>query len=436
MTLLEKIESRTATIAVMGVGYVGLPLSVAFAEAGFRILAFDLNPTIVSDLNSGHSYIDDVPDDVIAGLVNRGRLKATLNEADLEPADVFIISVPTPLSRVRDPDLTMISSATDTIARHIRPGSLVVLESTTFPGTTEEIVAPVLESATNGPFTIGKDVYLAFSPERTDPGRTDFNFQTTPKVVGGITPACLDHAIALYSSTVDQVVPVSTTAAAEMVKLLENTFRATNIALANEFAIMCDQLNLDVWEIIEGAKSKPFGFMPFYPGLGVGGHCIPIDPHYLAWKLKTINYTVRFVQLASEVNASMPVFVMGKISGALNDDEKAVRGSRVLVLGVAYKPDVPDLRESPALELLKLLQAEGASVDYHDPWISSLRTEDLTLDSVPLTDESIRSYDCVAVATGHSDIDWLMVGRSSRVIVDSQNVMRSVTPISSRVVTL
>lgn len=431
--LIEKITGRTAQVGIVGLGYVGLPLAVAFAQAGFRVIGVDVTASKVDCLNRGQSYIEDVPDEVLRPLVADGKLTASTNYAALQAVDTISICVPTPLRKTKDPDISYIISATDSIAQYGGGhGKLIVLESTTYPGTTEEIILPRLTS--NGD-EVGRDFFLAFSPERIDPGRKDYTVFTTPKVIGGLTPACTEIAVALYATIVQQPVPVSSPAAAEMVKLLENTFRAVNIGLVNEMALMCDKLGLNVWEIVEAAATKPYGFMPFYPGPGLGGHCIPIDPLYLSWKLRTLNYTARFIELASEVNGSMPEYVVGKIADGLNDDGKAVRGSQILVLGVAYKPNVSDMRESPALDIIHLLQGKGAKVVYHDPFVPDLSHEGILLQSQPLTADLLRGADCVVIVTNHREVDYGLVAAESRLIVDSRNVMRG-ERVSGRVVAL
>ncbi len=390
--LIQKFKRREAVIGIIGMGYVGLPAAVAFAEEGFTVIGIDVDNTKVAALNRGESYIEDVASTSLKPLVDSGKLRASTDYADLVSADAISICVPTPLRKTKDPDVSYIISAADSIvgaltahsqsAHSQSAGKLVVLESTTYPGTTDELILPRLKQ--NGD-VVGEDFFLAFSPERIDPGRTDFTFRTTPKVIGGTTPDCVDVALALYSTVVEQPVPVSSTAAAEMVKLLENTFRAVNIGLVNEVAIMCDRLGLNVWEVVEAAATKPYGFMKFTPGPGLGGHCIPIDPHYLSWKLKTMNYTARFIELASEVNSTMPEYVVGKVGDALNADRKAVNGSQILVLGVAYKPNVGDVRESPALDVIHLLQERGAVVQYCDPYVADLAAEGFDLQAVALT---------------------------------------------------
>ncbi|MFQ5592891.1 MAG: nucleotide sugar dehydrogenase [Anaerolineae bacterium] len=471
MSLLQEIDRRQATVAVIGLGYVGLPLAVAFAEAGFRVIGIDVNQERVDAVNRGESYVSDVPSEqltpLVAGTVNgeqpsvnsdqlsvnlqspipnlqspisNPKLLATADYDVLHDVDVAIICVPTPLSKTKDPNMSYIIAATDAIARHLHPDMLIVLESTTYPGTTEELILPRLQSSqlTNDKslLTVGEDFFLAFSPERIDPGRKDYTIRNTPKVIGGMTSACTAMAQAFYATAIERVVPVASPKVAEMVKLLENTFRAVNIALVNEVAIMCDRLGIDVWEVIEAADTKPFGFMTFYPGPGLGGHCIPIDPQYLAWKLKTINYNARFIQLASEINFGMPQYVLGKIADALNESAKPLKGSQVLVLGVAYKADVGDLRESPALDLIHLLQEKGVDVAYHDPYVPHLDVDGLVMTGVSLDRDALRAADCVVIAADHSSYDWEWVVENSRLVVDTRNATREVRAGEARVVKL
>ncbi|MCS7222284.1 MAG: nucleotide sugar dehydrogenase [Anaerolineae bacterium] len=431
--LLERIAQRQAMVAVIGLGYVGLPLAVAFAEARFPVIGIDIDASRVDTIRRGESYVLDVSSERLRALVipsiaedgrwmtdEKPRLMATTDYAALDRCDVAIICVPTPLSKTRDPDISYVLAAGEGVAAHVHPGMLVVLESTTYPGTTEELLRPMLE---RGGLQVGRDCFLAFSPERIDPGRTDYTIHNTPKVVGGVTPTCLKVASALYNAVVERVVPVSSPAAAEMVKLLENTFRAVNIALVNEIALMCDKLGLDVWEVIEAAATKPYGFMKFTPGPGVGGHCIPLDPHYLSWKLRKLNYNARFIQLAEEINAEMPYYWVGKVQDALNQAGKPVKGSRVLVLGVAYKKDVNDVRESPALDIIELLRAKGADVRYHDPYVPVIFHNGYSMSSEPDLDQALETADCVIVVTDHSWYDWENVARRARLIVDTRHVI-------------
>ncbi len=421
--LVSKFRSRQARLGIIGLGYVGLPLAVAFAEKGFQVIGIDIDPAKVKEINEGRSYVEDVPSEQLAPLVSSGLLRASTDYADLAQVDAISICVPTPLRKTKDPDISYIIDAAEKIAKHDGRGKLIVLESTTYPGSTNEIILPRLVS--NGD-TVGEDFFLAFSPERVDPGRTDYNMETTPKVIGGVTPDCLEVALALYGEVVRQPVPVSSTSAAEMVKLLENTFRAVNIGLVNEMALMCDKLGLNVWEVIDAAKTKPYGFMPFYPGPGLGGHCIPIDPHYLSWKLKTLNYTARFIELAAEVNGFMPEYVVGKITDALNAERKAVNGSRILILGVAYKPNVSDVRESPALDIIHLLQERGAQVDYNDPFVPNLMAEGFQLESIDLNAQTLSQADCVVNVTDHATYDWHEIASMSTLLVDTRNSLRDI----------
>ncbi len=419
--LLARIESRKARVAVIGLGYVGLPLAVGFARSGFPTFGIDVVERKVAELNAGRSYVIDVPAGDLAETVPSGKLKATTDFGVLAGCDAVSICVPTPLSKTHDPDLSYVIAAVDMVARHVHPGMLIVLESTTYPGTTDEIILPKV--AASG-LAVGREVFVAFSPERTDPGRKDFTLKTTPKIVGGVTPACLEVATALYSHVTERTVPVSSVAAAEMAKLLENTFRAVNIALANEVLLMCDKLGLDAWEVIGAAATKPYGFMKFTPGPGVGGHCIPLDPGYLSWKLRTLDYNARFVQLAEEINRHMPAYWVERVVDVLNAAKKAVNGSRVLVLGVTYKPDIDDLRESPALDIIKLLKKLGADVSYHDPFVASLAAAGLDVPFAEPTDATLRKADCVMIVTDHAAYDWERIRASGRAFVDCRNALK------------
>ena len=420
-SLLDRIEGNTARLGIIGLGYVGLPLAVVFAEAGVQVVGIDVNAGVVDGLNRGESHIEDIPTERLAPLVESGLFTATTDFGVLAGCDGVSICVPTPLRKTGDPDISYILAATDAIKAHVHPGMVVILESTTYPGTTREIIQPALEESG---LTVGEDLFLCFSPERVDPGREDWTTVNTPKVMGGVTPACVEAGAALYGTAIETLVPVSSPEAAEMVKLLENTFRAVNIGLANELLLMCDKLDLDAWEVIDAAGTKPFGFMRFTPGPGLGGHCIPIDPHYLSWKLKSLNYTARFIELASEVNTAMPAYWVHKTQDALNDADKPVKGSRILVVGAAYKKDISDMRESPALDILALLQEKGADVLYHDPHVPSLEHEGFDLRSTDLAD-GLRQSDAVVVVTDHSDLDWDAVAGSDAVLVDTRAVLRS-----------
>lgn len=421
-TLLERLSARESKVGVIGLGYVGLPLATAFADAGYEVIGFEVDGRKAASLNEGRSHIPDVPEELVARLVRAGRFSATTDFSRLADCDAISVCVPTPLRKTRDPDISYIVEATAQIVKYLRPGQLVVLESTTYPGTTVEVLRPELEK---GGLTVGTDVHLAFSPERIDPGNPKFHVRNTPKIVGGVTEACTEAARRLYAAIVDTVIPVSSPTAAEMVKLLENTFRAVNIGLVNEVAIIANKLELDVWEIIEAAASKPFGFMPFYPGPGLGGHCIPIDPHYLSWKLRTLNYKTRFIELADDINSNMPHHVVDRVAFALNEDEKPIRGSRLLVLGVAYKRDITDWRESPAIPVIEELLARGGRVEYQDDYVPRLRLgheEGDELSSVPLDYERLADYDCVVIITDHSYYDAEQIIARSRRVVDTRNL--------------
>ena len=412
-----------STIGVIGLGYVGLPLSVVFADAGYRVIGFDVNASIASALNAGHSHIEDVPSAALAEHTAADRFFATTDFDLLRQVDAVVICVPTPLRKTRDPDVSFIIKATENVAKRLQKGQLIVLESTTYPGTTREIILPMLEA---GGFEVGTDFFLAFSPERVDPGRSDFTTQNTPKVVGGITSACQAAALGLYEKAIEHVVPVSSPEVAEMTKVFENTFRAVNIGLANELLIMCDKLGLDAWEVIDAAATKPFGFMRFTPGPGLGGHCIPIDPHYLSWKLKSLDYTARFIELASEINTSMPMYWVQRVQDQLNTAQKSINGSRILVIGAAYKKDVSDLRESPALDLMLLLQSKGADLAYHDPHIPVLRHGSLQLSSVSDLDRELHRADCVVIATDHSTYNWEQIA-AAPLVVDTRAALPRTT---------
>ncbi|MDQ6717163.1 MAG: nucleotide sugar dehydrogenase [Gemmatimonadota bacterium] len=431
--LLKKIDDRTACVAVVGLGYVGLPLALEFAEAGFRVIGYDVSERVTKGLMSGKSHIQDVSHDLLKKHVKSGKFLATTDEAKLREADAISIAVPTPLAKTRDPDMTYVLAAADAIARNAHSGLVIVLESTTYPGTTRELMQPRLEAAG---LVVGEDVFLAFSPERVDPGNLKWTTKNTPKVVGGITPACTEVAAALYASCLESIVPVSTTETAELVKLLENTFRAVNIGLVNEMAIVCDKLGVNVWEVIDAAATKPFGFMKFTPGPGIGGHCIPLDPHYLAWKMRTLNYKTRFIDLASEINSAMPAIVVEKVSRALNEDKKAINGSNILVLGVAYKKDIDDMRESPALDVIKLLEQQGGEVSFHDPYVASFREDGETHTGVALTDEALRSADAVVIVTDHSNVDYQRVVALAPIVVDTRNVTAGLAEGKARIVSL
>ena len=419
--LLEQLQDHTARVAILGLGYVGLPLAVVFAEAGFEVTGIDPDQRKVDSIRDGVSHIQDVPTEQVRRLVAAGRLHATTDFSALGQADAVSICVPTPLRKTGDPDLSYILSATEELAKYMHPGMVVVLESTTYPGTTREVLLPKLGEEKD--LTAGVDFFLAFSPERVDPGRKDWTTINTPKVIGGITPDCSEVSAAWYAQALQMVVPVSSAEVAEMAKLLENTFRMINIGLVNEMALMCDRLGVDVWEVIDAAATKPFGFMKFTPGPGLGGHCIPIDPLYLSWKLRALNYTARFIELASEINTNMPRYVVGKVQDGLNEFGKPIKGSRVLVLGAAYKPDIDDLRESPALDVIGLLEHKGAIVDYHDPYIPTVRHEGRIMHSVPDVMQAIRTVDCVVIVTNHKLYDYPAILREAKLIVDTRNAL-------------
>ena len=431
--LLARFDNRSAVIAVIGLGYVGLPLAMEFAEAGFKVIGYDVSQRVVDLLKKGESHIQDVPAGQVWKHVAAGRFVPTTDEAALSEADAVSIAVPTPLAKTRDPDMAYVISAADAITRRAKRGALIVLESTTYPGTTREVLQTRLESRG---FVVGKDVFLAFSPERVDPGNAKWHTKNTPKVVGGITPACVRAVTALYRTCIDTVVPVSSPEAAELVKLLENTFRSVNIALVNEMALVCDRLGVDVWEVINAAATKPFGFMKFTPGPGIGGHCIPLDPHYLAWKMRQLNYKTRFVDLASEINSAMPEVVVEKVSRALNDVKKSVRGSHVLVLGVAYKRDIDDMRESPALDVIRLLEQRGADVVYHDPYVPRFKEDDHEHTSVELSDAELARADIVVIVTDHASVDYQRVVDRVSLLVDTRNATALLKPGRARVLPL
>jgi len=418
-SLLEKIQKKEAIVAVLGLGYVGQPLAQRFAEVGFSVLGMDVDGRKVERINQEASVNHQKVRDASCAR----SLHCSTDFSLLDKADAAIICVPTPLSKTRDPDLSFVSEAASVIASHIKSGQLVVLESTTYPGTTRELLMPLLEKTG---LKVGKDIFLGYSPERIDPGNQSFRLDNTPKVVAGITPACLKLTEALYSQIVDQVVTVSSTDLAEMVKLLENIFRSVNIALVNEFAIMCHRLGLDIWEVIEAAASKPYGFMPFYPGPGIGGHCIPVDPHYLSWKLKLFAYKTRFIELADEINREMPHFVVNKVVDALNERQRSVNGSKIMILGVSYKKDSSDVRESPALDILELLLRKGGQVSYHDPHVSKLAFDGRTLSSEPLNHESLSALDAVVILTDHNSFNPHEIVEASRLVIDARNLTRGI----------
>ena len=419
LSLQEKISTLSLRVGIIGLGYVGLPLAIAFAEAGFHVTGIELDQQKIDLANRGESYIPDIPSSTLQALIEAKRMSFTSDYAALDDIDAVSICVPTPLRKTRDPDISYIISATQQVRAHLHPGQLVVLESTTYPGTTDEVLLPELQATG---LKVGVDFFLAFSPERIDPGNPNFDTRNTPKIVGGVTPACTELAQAYYGAAIERVVSVSSPRVAEMTKLLENTFRAVNIGLVNEIAIICEKLSIDVWEVIDAAATKPFGFMRFLPGPGLGGHCIPVDPHYLSWKLKTLDYNARFIELAAEINSSMPHHVVNKISEALNEQRRSFNGATVLVLGVAYKRNVGDVRESPALDIIQELLARKAVVLYNDEYIPSLTVRDCILHSQPVSSGLLQAADCVVIVTDHSyyDIPWIV--REARSIVDSRNM--------------
>ena len=487
MSILEKIENRQAVVGVIGLGYVGLPLAVAFAEQGFRVIGIDVNQERTDAINRGESYISDVPSEQVAALTTTtvdvqvnssqvptenspvstmdqvelkttSRLYATTDYSTLTEVDAVIICVPTPLGKTKDPDLSYILAVADQLSSCLHRDMIIILESTTYPGTTFELMLPYLEAGITAIETddsgnsssrsknhsydelrrqeVGEDFYLAFSPERIDPGRTDYTVRTTPKVIGGVTPRCTEIAYALYATIIDQIVPVSSPKVAEMVKLLENTYRAVNIALMNEMAMICDRLEIDVWEVIEAAKTKPYGYTPFYPGPGVGGHCIPIDPQYLAWKMKQLDFDTQFIDLASEINFGMPNYVLEKIKNKLKESGKTLDDSKVLVLGVTYKANISDMRESPALDLIHLLNENGVKIAYHDPFVPNLETNGLNLKSVVLDQETLQSADCVVITTDHSFYDWDWVVENSQLVMDTRNATKAIQTDTSHIIKL
>ncbi len=422
MELKDKILSKEAHLGVIGMGYVGLPLMVEYAKAGFRVSGLDKSQSRVDQMMAGESYIGDVPSWELKEHVDAGRLMGTTDSAMLAEVDTVNICVPTPLRKTKDPDVSYIVDAVEKIAEHLHPGQLIILESTTYPGTTVELMLPRLESTG---LKVGKDFFLAFSPERVDPGNPKFTTKNIPKVVGGVTPACTEVAVILYQRSLETVVPVSSPVVAEMVKLLENTFRSVNIGLVNELALMCDKMHIDVWEVIDAAATKPFGFMPFYPGPGLGGHCIPIDPFYLSWKAKQAGFEPRFIELAGVINAQMPEHVVNLVGRALNDDSKSLKGSKVLALGVAYKRNIDDCRESPSLDVMQEMMMRGADVAYSDSYVPSVQIAEHTLTHQPLSPEMIAGYDCVVILTDHTDVNYDHVVSAARCIVDTRNVLKA-----------
>lgn len=424
--LKHKIESHQAQVGVIGLGYVGLPLAVEKGKVGFQVLGFDLNSKRVDQVNNGQNYIGDVKDIELQELVQKGFLAATTDFPRLAECDVIIICVPTPLTITRDPDVSYMKNSAEEIAKYLRPGQLITLESTTYPGTTEEVILPILEETG---LKVGQDFFLAFSPERVDPGNKRFSTKNTSKVVGGMTPLCLEIAYTLYTQTIVNVVPVSSPAAAEMTKVFENTYRAINIAMVNELMLLCDRMGLDIWEIVEAAGTKPFGIQTFWPGPGVGGHCIPIDPFYLTWKAREYDFHTRFIELAGEINVEVSYYVINRVIRALNDENKSLKDAKVMILGVAYKKDIEDVRESPALKIIELLRKNGANIFYHDPYVPVIEPHGgstVHLESVPLTDEAISGADCVLILTDHSTVDYERVVAKAQVVVDTRNATKDV----------
>jgi len=435
-TLIKKLQDKTAKIGILGMGYVGMPLAVVFAEAGFNVMGIDPDPRKVETFNKNVSYIQDVPSETIARLKKAGHLNMTADFAAIKDMDAVSICVPTPLRQTGDPDMSFIISATEQLAKYVHAGMVVVLESTTYPGTTRELALPMLTDKSG--LKVGEDIFICFSPERVDPGREDWTTYNTPKVVGGITQACVEVASAWYSGAIKTVVPVSSAEAAEMAKLLENTFRMINIGLVNELAIMCERLGVDVWEVINAAATKPFGFMKFTPGPGLGGHCIPIDPLYLSWKMKEFNYNARFIELASEINTNMPRYVVTRVLDAMNDRGKVLKGSKVLVLGAAYKPDIDDVRESPALDVIALLKKKGAQVSYHDPYVQQIHheKEGWKMETVKYVMKAVKEADAVVIITNHTSYDYQAILADAKFIFDSRNALGKMALDNPKVVKL
>ena len=422
-TLITKLQNKTAIIGIIGLGYVGLPLSLRYAEAGYKVIGFDIDPNKAEQLNNGKSYIKHFGNEMVQ-IANKAGFEATTDFSRIAQADALIICVPTPLKEHREPDISFVTDTMDSLLPHMREGQVVSLESTTYPGTTEEELKPRIESTD---LKVGKDPFLVYSPEREDPGNPNFTTRTIPKVVGGITEACLEAGKALYGSVIDQIVPVSSTKVAEMSKLLENIHRAVNIGLVNEMKIVADKMGINIYEVIDAAATKPFGFVPYYPGPGLGGHCIPIDPFYLTWKAKEYGVNTRFIELAGEINSAMPEYVVGKVTKALNSQGKAIRGSKVLVLGIAYKPNVDDMRESPSVEIMEQLRKRGAEISYSDPWVPifpKMRKYEFDLESIAINEQRLASFDCVVISTNHDSFDYLKIAKYSRSLVDARGVFR------------
>lgn len=422
---MRKIEEKNARIGVIGLGYVGLPIVLRFCEEGYRVTGFDVERARIDTLNAGGSYIKHIPAEKVSSFVKSGAFSATADTSALSRMDAVVICVPTPLSDKREPDLSYVRKSAAAVAENLRRGQLVSLESTTYPGTTEELLMPMLEG---GGMKAGRDFFLVFSPEREDPGRVDYTTRNTPKIVGGITGKCCSLGAALYSKIIHEVVPVSSTKVAEMSKLLENIYRSVNIALVNELKMLCDRMKIDIWEVIEASNTKPFGFQAFYPGPGLGGHCIPIDPFYLTWKAREYDFSTRFIELAGEINTNMPYYIVSKVMEALNSNGRPIKGSNILILGLAYKKNVDDLRESPSLELIRILRHKGAKVAYNDPYVPMAvhRRDGLKMRSVPLSIKGIRKYDCVVVATDHSTYDYRWIASNSKLVIDTRNAMAGI----------
>ncbi len=422
MDLKQKIKQKDITFGVVGLGYVGLPLAVDFAAAGFRVIGIDVDQNKVDKVNAGKNYIQDVSDDELKALVESGKLSATSDYTQMQEIDAVSICVPTPLNKLKDPDVSYILSVLEELSQNVHKDMLIVLESTTYPGTTRELILPRLQESG---LEVGKDFYLVFSPERVDPGNPQYHTKNTPKVMGGVTPQCTEIGKMLYEQVIDTIIPVGSPEAAELVKLLENTFRSINIGLVNEMAIMAEKLGVDIWEVIDAADTKPFGFMKFYPGPGLGGHCIPIDPHYLAWKMKTLDYKARFIELAGEINTEMPIHVVQLVMEGLNHHKKSVNGAKILVLGVAYKKNIDDVRESPSLDIIRLLQDKGATVDYYDPFIAEVKLDGSIMQSVEYSNELFKGYDCCVIATDHTVFDYEKVVQDSSLVIDTRNTIKT-----------
>ncbi|MCZ6759231.1 MAG: nucleotide sugar dehydrogenase [Gemmatimonadetes bacterium] len=418
--LIAKAEDRSATFAVMGLGYAGLPLAVELAASGFRVVGVDIDQAVVDGINGGRSHVSDVSSERLKSLVSDKFIEATVHADRVSDVDVVCICVPTPLSKTKDPDVSYIVAAADAAIEQLRSGQAIILESTTYPGTTRELLLPRIQERG---FVVGQDVFLAFSPERVDPGNAKWHTRNTPKVIGGITRECARVTKALYEPVFDTLVPVSSPESAELVKLLENTFRSVNIGLVNEMAIVCDKLHVDVWEVIEAAATKPFGFVKFTPGPGLGGHCIPVDPHYLAWKMRGLNYKTRFIDVAGEVNSEMPAFWVRKVAEALNKVSKPIKGSDILMIGVTYKKDVGDIRESPALDIIRLLVQQGANVSYYDPFVSVISNGGAELECVKLSSATVKGADCIVIATDHSSVDYDLIRREASIVIDTRNAL-------------